>query len=177
MRVWPPTRITSATSLIDRPASFIAMRQGSIVRLTRSSTSDSSLARVSFTLRCFGPGRVGRDVRQVHFGLLARRQLDLGLLGRFLQALHRERVLAQVDAVLLLELVREVIDDALVEVLAAEERVAVGREHLELALAVDFGDLDDRDVERAAAEVVHRDLAVTALPCRGRRRAPPRSAR
>ncbi len=30
-------------------------------------------------------------------------------------------------------------------------------------LAVDLGDLDDRDVERAAAEVVHRDLAVAAL--------------
>ncbi len=30
-------------------------------------------------------------------------------------------------------------------------------------LAVDFGDLDDRDVERTAAEVEHRDLGVTAL--------------
>ena len=64
---------------------------------------------------------------------------------------------------------------ALVEVLAAEERVAVGGEHLELALAVDVGDLDDRDVERAAAEVVHRDLAVAArlveaVGERGRRR-------
>jgi hypothetical protein len=25
MRVWPPTRITSATSLLDTPASFMAM--------------------------------------------------------------------------------------------------------------------------------------------------------
>ncbi len=63
----------------------------------------------------------------------------------------------------------------LVEVLAAEERVAVGREHFELALAVDVGELDDRDVEGAAAEVVHGDLAVTArlveaIGQRGRRR-------
>ena len=35
-------------------------------------------------------------------------------------------------------------------------------EHFELALAVDVGDLDDGDVERAAAQVVHRDLAIAA---------------
>ncbi len=106
--------------------------------------------------------RIGRDVRQVDVGLLARGQLDLGLLGRLLEALHRERVLADVDARLLAELVGDVVDDPAVEVLAAEEGVAVGREHLELALAVDLGDLDDRDVEGAAAEVIHRDLAVAA---------------
>ena len=37
------------------PASLIAMRQGSMVRSIRSSTSDSNLARVIFMLRCFGP--------------------------------------------------------------------------------------------------------------------------
>ena len=114
--------------------------------------------------RCFGP-----DASAVMYGRLmsvccADRQLDLGLLGRFLQALQREHVLRQVDALVLLELGDDVVDDALVEVLAAEERVAVGRQHFELLLAVDVGDLDDRDVERAAAEVVHRDLAV-ALAC------------
>ena len=54
---------------------------------------------------------------------------------------------------LLLELVREVFDDAHVEVFAAEEGVAVGRLHLEQAVV----DLEDRDVEGAAAEVVDRD--------------------
>ena len=107
--------------------------------------------------------RVGRDVRQVDVGLGAVRELDLRLLGRFLQALQREHVLREVDALVLLELGDDVVDDALVEVLAAEERVAVGRQHLELLLAVDVGDLDDRDVERAAAEVVDGDLAVALL--------------
>ena len=78
----------------------------------------------------------------------------------FLQALQRQHVLRQVDAAILLELGNDVVDDALVEVLAAEEGVAIGRQHLELLLAVDVGDLDDRDVERAAAEVIDRDLAV-----------------
>ena len=48
---------------------------------------------------------------------------------------------------------------ALVEVVAAEVGVAVGREDLEDALA----DLEDRDVERAAAEVVDGDLLVLLL--------------
>jgi hypothetical protein len=48
------------------------------------------------------PGGVGRDVGQVDLGLGRRGQLDLGLLGRLLQALQGELVLGQVDALLLL---------------------------------------------------------------------------
>ncbi len=42
-------------SLGLRPASFSACSIGAIVRWTRSSTSCSSLARVSVMFRCFGP--------------------------------------------------------------------------------------------------------------------------
>ena len=69
------------------------------------------------------------------------------------------RSLRQVDAVALLELGREPLDDAIVEVVAAEVRVAVGRLHLDDALA----DLEHRDVERAAAEVVDGDRFVLLL--------------
>ena len=55
IRVWPPTRMTSSMSLADRPASLSAILHGSMVRSISSSTSDSSLARVIFMLRCFGP--------------------------------------------------------------------------------------------------------------------------
>ena len=51
------------------------------------------------------------------------------------------------------------LDDALVDVVAAEVRVAIGRLDLDDALA----DLEDRDVERAAAEVVDRDRLVLLL--------------
>src|SRR3546814_463758 len=90
------------------------------------------------------------------------RQLDLGLFGRFLEALQRERILVQIDALLLLEFGRDVFDHALIEVFTTEEGVAVGREHFELLLAIDISDLDDRDVERAAAEVIDRNLLVGA---------------
>jgi hypothetical protein len=55
MRVIPPTRTTSSMSEALTPASFSAAFTGPAVRLMRSSTSDSSFARVSLMLRCFGP--------------------------------------------------------------------------------------------------------------------------
>ena len=50
-------------------------------------------------------------------------------------------------------------DQQVVDVVAAEVRVAVGRDDFEDA----FVQLENRDVERSAAEVVHRDRAVLLL--------------
>jgi len=102
------------------------------------------------------PARVGRHVRQVDVGLLHRGELALRLLRRLAHALQRHRVLAQVDAIGAEELLRDPLDDPLVEVVAAKVRVAVGGTHLEDAVP----ELEDRDVERPAAEVVDGDLAV-----------------
>ena len=105
------------------------------------------------------PRRVGREERQVDVGLLHARQLDLGLLGRFLETLQDHLVLADVDALILLELGDQPMHDQIVDVVAAEVGVAVGRHDLDHLLA----DLEHRDVEGAAAEVVHRDEMVIAL--------------
>ena len=110
-----------------------------------------------------GTALVSGDVRQVDLGLLGGGQLDLGFLGRFLQALHGQGVAAQVDAGVLLELVGQVINDRQVEVLATQEGVAVGGQHFELVLTVHFGDFDDGDIEGTATQVVDRDGAITAF--------------
>ncbi|MNQ22733.1 NAD-specific glutamate dehydrogenase [compost metagenome] len=103
---------------------------------------------------------VRRDVRQVDFGLLRRRQFNLGLFSRFLQALQRQHVLGQIHALFFLELGNDVVNDALVEVFAAQEGVAVGRQHFKLLFTVDVSDFDDGHVERAATQVIDGDLAV-----------------
>ena len=88
--------------------------------------------RVGEVLRARG---VGGDVGQVDFGGLRRGELDLGVLGRLLEPLHRLRVLGEIDRLLLTEDADQMVHHALVEVVAAEEGVAVGGAHLEGALA------------------------------------------
>ena len=105
------------------------------------------------------PGGVGGDVGQVDLGRRRRGQLDLRLLGGLLEALEGLLVLRQVDALVLLELRQQPVDDALVEVVAAQVRVAIRGLDLEHALA----QLQDRDVEGAATQVVDRDLLVVLL--------------
>ena len=65
----------------------------------------------------------------------------------------------QVYALLASEFVRHPVYEALVEVVAAEMGVAVGRHDLENAVP----DLEDGNVERPAAEVVHGDFLVAFL--------------
>jgi len=102
------------------------------------------------------PALVGGDERQVDRRLERRRELALGALGRLLQALQRHAVAAQIDRRLGAELLDQPVDDALVEVLAAEVGVAGGRAHFEDPLR----ELQDRDVEGTAAQVVDRDPAI-----------------
>ena len=93
--------------------------------------------------------RVCRDERQVDVRLAHARELDLRLLCRLDETLCAHLVLREVNAVLLLELLDHPVHDLLVEVVAAEHRVAVRRLDLEHALT----ELKDGHVERAAAEV------------------------
>ena len=105
------------------------------------------------------PALVGRDERQVDLRRRGRRELDLGLLGGLVEALEGHLVVAQVDAVVALELRGHPVDDRLVEVVAAEVVVTGGGLDLEDAVA----DLEHRHVERAAAEVEDQDRLVGLL--------------
>src|SRR5689334_25187289 len=66
-----------------------------------------------------GPRGVGGDERQVDLRLGHRTQLGLGLLGRLEQPLQRLRIGAHIDALVLLELVSQVVDDPPVGISAA----------------------------------------------------------
>ena len=106
-----------------------------------------------------GAGCVSGNEGQVDVSLLRGRELLLGVLGGLLQALERHGVLAQVDAVLLLELVGCPVDHALVPVIAAQVVVAVGGKNLNHAVR----EVKQRDVEGAAAQVEDEDLLLGAL--------------
>ena len=115
-------------------------------------------------VQVLGARRIGRDVGQVDVGLGGVGQLNLGFFSGFLQALQGQHVLGQVHALLFFELANDVVDDALVKVFTAQEGVAVGGQHFKLLFAVHIGNFDDGHVKRAAAQVVHGNLAV-ALAC------------
>ena len=106
-----------------------------------------------------GTGLVGGDEGQVHFRFHGGGQVLLGLFSGFFQALQGHAVLGQVDAVFLLEFFHQVVDDALVEVFAAQEGVTVGGEHFHHVVA----HFQDGDIEGAAAQVEHGDLFVGLL--------------
>ena len=67
--------------------------------------------------------------------------------------MQRHAVVLQVNALIFPEFVHQPIDDAKVEVVTAQEGVAVGGLHFEHAVP----DFEDRNIERAAAEVVDGD--------------------
>ena len=103
-----------------------------------------------------GAGRIGSDERQVDIRGCGARQFALGFFRGFFQPLQSHGVLAQVHAVFPQKFLGQVVDDALIKVVAAQVRVAIG--------GFDFKDaipeFEDGNVKRAAAKVVHRDFFI-----------------
>ena len=104
---------------------------------------------------------VSRDVRNVDFRFLTAGEFDLRGFSGILQTLQGEGVLREVDARILLELADQVVHHTAVKVRAAEERIAVRGQHFKLLVAVNVREFNDRNIERAAAKVIHGDLTVT----------------
>ena len=82
------------------------------------------------------------------------RKLYFSLFSRFLQPLHSHFILGEVYARIALESFYKEVDNLVVEVVAAEVRVAVGCKHFENAVAY----FENGYVESAAAEVVNHNL-------------------
>ena len=168
IRVEPPTRITWSISDASLPQSFTASSNGSRHRWTRSSVMRSNSARVSFDSRWSGPSAVavmnGRLIVVSATWLSSIFAFSAASLRRCRAILSWPRSTPWPS----LKVLIEPVDDPLVPIVATELRIAVGGLHLEDALA----DLEQRNVERAAAEVEHQHgaLGIAALePVRERR--------
>ena len=93
--------------------------------------SSSNLARVSVSSRLAGPFSVSERYGSWMLVAHRARELLLRLLGGLLEALQGDLVVRDVDAGGVLELLDQVVDDALVPVVAAEAVVTGGRAHLD----------------------------------------------
>ena len=102
---------------------------------------------------------IGGDERQADGGFERARKFDLRLLRRFGEPLQRLPVFAQIDALIALKFFRHPVHQPLVEIVAAQVRIARSRADFEDAVA----DIEDRDVEGAAAEIEHHDRFVLLL--------------
>ena len=91
----------------------------------------------------------GRDEGQGNRGALHTTEFDLGLLGRLGQPLEGLAIAAQINLVLLLEGIRQPVDDPTVPVVSAELGVSTGGLDVEDPL----GNAQDRDVKGAATQV------------------------
>ena len=90
---------------------------------------------------------IRRDKRQIHHGFKLIGQLNLGFFSGFLQSLQRHGVLADINAFLLAEFLRNEIDQALIKVVATKMTVAVGAHDFKHAVA----NVQNADVECSAA--------------------------
>ena len=95
-----------------------------------------------------------RDERKVDVGRCRSGQFLLGLLRRFLQTLHCHGILGKIHAFLLLKFIDHPVHDSLVEVVAAQVGVSVGRQNFDDAVT----DFDNGNIEGTSTEVIHHDL-------------------
>ena len=108
------------------------------------------------------------DEGQVDGGSGDVRKLDLRFLGSLFQSLHSHLIAAKVNALALLELVGDPVDNSLVKIVAAEAVVTGSCKNFLNAVA----HLDDGDIECAAAEVINHNLLVVLFinaVCKSRR--------
>ena len=100
-----------------------------------------------------------KHVGDSDLNLVVDRQALLRRFRRDLQLFERVGVVARVEPFFCDKAVRKHVEDTIVEVVATEEGVATRCQHFKDVLA----DLEDRNVERTATEVINSDLLVEAF--------------
>ena len=99
------------------------------------------------------------DIGQVNFGAGGAGEFNLGLLGSLFQALQCHGILTEVHVVLLLELIGQPGDDALVEVVTTQVGVTIGGLNLKHAVT----QFQDRDIKCTATQVKHGNALVAVV--------------
>ena len=124
---------------LQRLALDVLMEEGFIPHLTPDLARRKVVDGIAFSPR----GAETQIYSIADHDLCLRRERLLGRLRGGLDLLECERIVARIGAGAGDDLVREQVDQAVVEVVAAQEGVAAGGEHLEDVLA----DLEDGDIE------------------------------
>ena len=126
-----------------------------------SSTMASSFAARQFLDQVLWAAGIGRDERQIDLRLHRGGEFDLGAFGRIAEPLQRHFIAlaCQVQTFVLLEFLDQPIHDALVDVVAAQVRVAIGGLDFDHALA----NFQDGNIKSSAAEVVDGNRFVLLL--------------
>ena len=106
-----------------------------------------------------GTSGVGGDEGKVDLCLQGRGEFHFRLLRGLFETLKGHLVFAQIDAVLLLELIDDPLDDLLVDVIPAEVSIPVGGFHLHDVVT----NFEDGDIEGSSAEVKDGDHLVLLL--------------
>src|SRR6266480_1369769 len=110
-------------------------------------------------LNVLRPARVRRDERQIDLVFLRARQRNFCFFSFFFDSLYGIRLFGQINPGILFEFADDPVHDLRIPVVTAEVRIAIGRFHLENAVA----DFKNGDVERAATQIVNRNLLVFLL--------------
>src|SRR5690625_1366476 len=76
------------------------------------------LGTADFQVQVLGTRLISSDIGQVDLCLLGRRKFDLGLFSSFFETLQCQDILGQIDTTVFFELFDDVVNDALVKVLA-----------------------------------------------------------